>query len=538
MSSGGASYSYNVKVGKRGYAKAKSDYLARRGDYSDLAEERSSRGKKINQDVPDEELEACDSLNLPNWADNNDAYFWEYSDKKERKNGNSFREITLALPRDMTPVQRQELLHEFLDKRFGQRHVVSWAIHNCKAALDIEGGQNTHAHIMYSERILDGHERGVDQFFKRYNPNDVKKGGCKKYTPHQVGADVVGARSQMRIARKEDLKTQRKLWEVVQNRHLEKCGFEVRVSCETLKKQGIDREPERHLGWRGVRKSTEAKVIKEQRQLREAEEAADKKAQKAEERKAKALEAKLKKESYEASRAAEVTAKIAKADAEIKSAELHAKNGPFTPNTLSDGDKLIERFNRVVAEKSIALVAERAPQVKDIETRLTELQKLKNSWELSPPMPWQVKRREKEAKALDVEWRALQTEWKQLTKHISQEAEHSVLTDFPDYADALAIHQSLVVEAQARSDAAQRYLAKELAQMPIIFKHDEEVTNVESQKKQESEEADKVSVQSKSEPEKENPVEAKPVPFSQEEKPQLSRSKAPNKDDGGGPEMK
>lgn len=537
MSSGGASYSYNVKVGKRGYAKAKSDYLARRGDYSDLAEERSSRGKKINQDVPDEELEACDSLNLPNWADNNDAYFWEYADKKERKNGTAFREITLALPRDMTPLQRQELLHEFLDKRFGEHYVVSWAIHNCKAALDIEGGQNTHAHIMFSERILDGHDRGVDQFFKRYNPKDVKKGGCKKYTPHQVGAGVVGAQSQMRIARKEDLKTQRKLWEVVQNRHLELCGFEIRVSCETLKKQGINREPERHLGWRGVRNGTEAKIIKEQRLLRAAEEAAAKKAQKAEDRKAKELEAKRKSEAYQAARAAIKADKVAKADSKMKAAaaRAHAKDGPFKPSSLSEGKQLVERFNRVVAEKGNELIAKRKPRVDAIEKRLNELQLLRNEWDLSPPRLLQTKPRATKKKEVDDEWRSLQTEWKQLTKHIPQDAERAVLNTFPDYVGALEHQQALVADAQAKSDAAMKYLQDGLAQMPIIFKHDEEVTNVESRENEKAGETNNTLAQPTSAPVKENANEAKPVPFIREEKP---RSKAPKKDDGDGPEMK
>ena len=45
----------------------------------------------------------------------------------------------------------------------------------------------------------------------------------------------------------------RELWEKMQNREFERKGLEIRVSCQSFKVQGIDREPTKHMG----RKATE-----------------------------------------------------------------------------------------------------------------------------------------------------------------------------------------------------------------------------------------------------------------------------------------
>ena len=47
---------------------------------------------------------------------------------------------------------------------------------------------------------------------------------------------------------KERLLATRELWADVQNRHLEKAGIAERVTHLSLKAQGIDRQPEKHLG--------------------------------------------------------------------------------------------------------------------------------------------------------------------------------------------------------------------------------------------------------------------------------------------------
>jgi hypothetical protein len=181
---------------------------------------------------------------MPKWAEHNPAEFWRASDQNERANGSVYRELEVALPRELTPDQRRELVQEFIDNEIGESHAYQYAIHTPKAAL--EKGEQPHAHIMYSERIRDGIERDPEQYFKRYNAKHPEKGGAKKFS---------GGKSANEL--KAELLEQRERWANLQNAHLEKHGHDSRVDHRSLKDQGInEREPEKHLGGSGVRNTT------------------------------------------------------------------------------------------------------------------------------------------------------------------------------------------------------------------------------------------------------------------------------------------
>lgn len=217
-----ASYHCSVKVGGKGKAAAHAAYISREGKYSE-----SPRY---------EDLECSGYGNMPKWAEHNPAHFWQAADEYERANGATYREIEVALPRELTPDQRRELVEDFVQRELGERHAYQWAIHTPKAAL--EGGEQPHAHIMYSERTNDDIERNPSQYFKRYNAKNPERGGCKK--------DSAGT--------EERLLATRQSWAEIQNEHLARYGHAARVDHRSLKEQGIDREPEFHLGGIGVRK--------------------------------------------------------------------------------------------------------------------------------------------------------------------------------------------------------------------------------------------------------------------------------------------
>ena len=223
-----ASYHCTVKVGSKGKAAAHAAYISREGKYS---------GRERYED-----LEATGYGNMPKWAEHNPAHFWNAADEYERANGTAYREIEVALPRELNEEQRRELVTDFIQQQLGDRHAYQWGIHTPKAAL--EGGEQPHAHIMYSERALDGIERDPAQYFKRYNAKSPERGGCRK--------DSAGT--------EERLQATRRLWAEVQNAHLERHGHAVRVDHRSLADQGIDRAPERHLGGRGVRKLQETDI--------------------------------------------------------------------------------------------------------------------------------------------------------------------------------------------------------------------------------------------------------------------------------------
>jgi response regulator RpfG family c-di-GMP phosphodiesterase len=90
---------------------------------------------------------------------------------------------------------------------------------------------------MFSDRQLDGIERGPEQFFKRHNTKAPEKGGARKVS---YGNKFEAAQVYQAI---------RARWAQVQNEALAAAGIEVRVDHRSLRDQGIvDREPGVHRG--------------------------------------------------------------------------------------------------------------------------------------------------------------------------------------------------------------------------------------------------------------------------------------------------
>jgi hypothetical protein len=243
-----ASYHCSVKVGAKGKAGPHASYISREGKY------------EKSQSV--EKLEHVESGNMPSWAEKDPTQLWHAADQHERANGATYREIEVALPREMTPEQRVELVRDMVGQELGDKHAYTWAIHNPMASL--EGGEQPHAHIMYSERTIDGIDRDPEQYFKRYNAKNPEKGGCRK--------DSAGT--------EERLLATRERWAKVQNLHLERHGLDARVDHRSLKEQGIDRTAEPHFGPGRIQRMTatqdaELVAVLERRAAEGAKERAD-----------------------------------------------------------------------------------------------------------------------------------------------------------------------------------------------------------------------------------------------------------------------
>lgn len=206
----------SVGIGSKGKAGLHAQYIAREGKYS-----------KPSDDL--EKLEFTGSGNMPKWAEQEPNYFWRMADEHERKNGSTYREHVIALPRELTADQRHELILDWIAQEIGDKHAYQYAIHNPPA---LDGGEQPHAHIMFSERTRDGIERDPDQYFKRYNAKNPERGGAKKANTGLAHAD-----------RKADLLAQRERWERICNAHLERAGSDSRISMKSLAAQGIEREP-------------------------------------------------------------------------------------------------------------------------------------------------------------------------------------------------------------------------------------------------------------------------------------------------------
>ena len=205
----------SVVVGARGKASPHAEYIAREGKYE--------------KDESIEKLEATGHGNMPQWAEHEPNFFWKMSDNYERKNGTSYREHVISLPRELTVDQRHELIKEWIKQEIGDRHAYQYAIHNPPA---LDGGEQPHAHIMFSERLRDGIDRDPDSYFKRYNSKNPESGGSKKANTPKLAAE-----------RKLELKQQRDRWEKMCNTHLELAGSDAKISMKSLKAQNIKREP-------------------------------------------------------------------------------------------------------------------------------------------------------------------------------------------------------------------------------------------------------------------------------------------------------
>lgn len=206
----------SVGTGSKGKAGPHAQYIAREGKYA-----------KPDDDL--EKLEFTGSGNMPEWAEHEPNYFWRMADEHERKNGSTYREHVIALPRELTLDQRHQLILHWIEQEIGDKHAYQYAIHNPPA---LDGLEQPHCHLMFSERTIDGIERDPEQYFKRYNAKKPERGGAKKANTGLAHTE-----------RKSELVAQRDRWERVCNAHLESAGSDARISMKTLAEQGIDREP-------------------------------------------------------------------------------------------------------------------------------------------------------------------------------------------------------------------------------------------------------------------------------------------------------
>ncbi len=202
------------------------DYIEREGRYSSK-----------------EDLQYSESGNMPKWAEHDASVFWHAADVYERSNGRPFRELEIALPRELNENQRIELVREFVQNTLGDRHAYTWAIHAPEAS---DGLEQPHAHIMFTERVNDGIERDPEHFFKRWNEKNPENGGAGKDR-------YLNSKQFVRDIREE--------WAMTANRFLEREGIEARIDHRSYVDQGIHLEPQLKMGISTY--TTERGILKE-----------------------------------------------------------------------------------------------------------------------------------------------------------------------------------------------------------------------------------------------------------------------------------
>lgn len=178
---------------------------ARQYEYNTRTGEFTGKGK--------EDLVCSGNSNMPDWAKDNPALFWQANDKYEK--GTKGKSIIIALPNEMDSDELKHLMEKTVDKLY-PNHAVSWSIHD---SIGPSGIRNKHAHVQVCERLIDP-DRPVpppEQYFKktRTRKDGTVSGGYKK-DPRMNGAK-----------RQKWLESSKKMW-------VEICNEEIRQMRDTF----------------------------------------------------------------------------------------------------------------------------------------------------------------------------------------------------------------------------------------------------------------------------------------------------------------
>ncbi len=197
----------NVSTGSRGTgqsAAAKYDYISREGKYEAACQD---------------EVVHLESGCMPSFASSDARLYWAAADCHERSNGRLFRSLTAALPNSLDPAGRLDLARSFAAHVTSGELPYTLAVHageSKKAGV----ADNPHLHLVFSERVNDGVERGAEQWFRRAAP--------KKGDPASGGA-----RKTERTKPRAWLEETRQAWAGEMNLAFERAGVDDRVTSES-----------------------------------------------------------------------------------------------------------------------------------------------------------------------------------------------------------------------------------------------------------------------------------------------------------------
>jgi hypothetical protein len=156
-------------------------------------------------------------IRAPDWV-NDRSILWNTVDATEkRKDSQLAREIMVALPVELDPDQRLQLVRGYIFEQFVKIGMVAdFAIHAPSKAGD---DRNYHAHILLTMRTVTS--EGFGGKAREWNA---------KYNIYQW----------------------REAWEKHTNKALEQAGFDCRVDCRSHADKELNREPRLHLGYQAM----------------------------------------------------------------------------------------------------------------------------------------------------------------------------------------------------------------------------------------------------------------------------------------------
>ena len=160
-----------------------------------------------------------------NWARDR-TQLWNAAERAEKRiDARVAREYELALPHELSKVQRVELVREFASEIANKYGVaVDFAIHKAHREGD---ERNSHAHVLTTTRSITATGLGAKTDIELGDRDRAKKG---------LGRAA------------DEIKLIRGRWAELTNEHLQRHGIEARVDHRSLQEQGIERLPTTHVG--------------------------------------------------------------------------------------------------------------------------------------------------------------------------------------------------------------------------------------------------------------------------------------------------
>ena len=183
-----------------------------------LRDERTGQMHDYSRKAYVEHREIMAPETAPAWMQDRAALWSGVEAAEKRKDAQLAREVHFALPRELDRMERVELIRDFCQREFVARGMIAdVAIHNPSGR---DGGEQPHAHVMLTTRVLTGEGFGAKD--RDWNDKALYEGWRAGWAEHA-------------------------------NRALERVGSRERIDHRSFAERGIDREPEPKLGPKAAR---------------------------------------------------------------------------------------------------------------------------------------------------------------------------------------------------------------------------------------------------------------------------------------------
>lgn len=241
-----AIYHCSIKVGSRGAGRSACGAAAyRAGDKVEDRETGLTHDFQRKSGVVHDEIMLC--KNAPARFMDRETLWNEAQAAERQKDGQLFREVEVALPRELTRDQQIELVRDYCRENFvSQGMCADWALHD-----KLDG--NPHAHIMLTMRGIDQNGRFLPKRRTQYalDENGEKIPILDKNGEQKIGKN--GRRMWKRIDKEtndwnsqENAELWRANWAKACNQYLPQ---DQRIDHRSFQRRGLDRIPMVHEGF-------------------------------------------------------------------------------------------------------------------------------------------------------------------------------------------------------------------------------------------------------------------------------------------------